>query len=116
MPLNKNFNNVVTQKKQNKRQITKLAELNQDDKNTIYNLIFTQSQTETKEEQRKGGDIMATIILYADKVKQMPGLIQDVKKAVNNYNSELFSLNTKSFKLFINSLLYRNSFSLLYYH
>ena len=49
MPLNKNFNNVVTQKIQNKRQITKLAELNQDDKNTIYNLIFTQSQTETKE-------------------------------------------------------------------
>ena len=32
---------------------------------------------------------MATIILYADKVKQMPGLIQDVKKAVNNYNSEI---------------------------
>ena len=42
---------------------------------------------------------MATIILYADKVKQMPGLIQDVKKAVNNYNSELFSLNTKSLQI-----------------
>ena len=44
MPLNKNFNNVVTQKKQNKRQITKLAELNQDDKNTIYNLILKGNQ------------------------------------------------------------------------
>lgn len=50
MPLDKSFNNVVTQKKQTKRQITKLAELNQDDKNTIYNLIFMQSQTETKKE------------------------------------------------------------------
>ena len=50
MPLNKNFNNVVTQQKQTKRQITKLVELNQDDKNTIYNLIFKQSQIETKKE------------------------------------------------------------------
>ena len=42
---------------------------------------------------------MATIELYADKVKQMPGLIQDVKKAVKNYNSELFSLKKKSLRI-----------------
>ena len=37
---------------------------------------------------------MATIALYAGKINQMPSLISDVKKSVNEYKSELFSLKT----------------------
>ena len=35
---------------------------------------------------------MATIALYAGKINQMPRLISDVKKSVDEYKSELFSL------------------------
>ena len=35
---------------------------------------------------------MATIALYANKINQMPGLIQDVKKSVVDYQSELSAL------------------------
>ncbi len=42
---------------------------------------------------------MATIALYADKVNQMPGLVQDVKKAVVDYQSELSALKRQSLKV-----------------
>ncbi|MDR2157620.1 MAG: hypothetical protein LBO81_07565, partial [Clostridiales Family XIII bacterium] len=34
---------------------------------------------------------MATITLYAGKINGMPGLIDDLKRSVRDYNSELFS-------------------------
>lgn len=49
MPLEKKFDNVVTQKEENKREITKLTELDKNDKNAIYNLIFKETREETKE-------------------------------------------------------------------
>lgn len=42
---------------------------------------------------------MATIVLYADKLNQMSGLIQDVKKSVLNYRAELSALKNKSLKI-----------------
>ena len=42
---------------------------------------------------------MATIALYANKLNQMPGLIQDVKKSVANYKAELSALKNKSLKI-----------------
>jgi len=39
---------------------------------------------------------MATIALYADKVNQMPGLINDFKLSVTDYKSELSALRTKT--------------------
>lgn len=44
MPLEKNYDNVVTQKEEKKQEITKLTVLEKTDKNTIYNLIFTEPQ------------------------------------------------------------------------
>ncbi len=38
---------------------------------------------------------MATIALYASKINTMPGLIQDVKKSVTDYQSELSALKKK---------------------
>lgn len=38
---------------------------------------------------------MATIMLYANKANQMPGLVQDVKKSILDYKKELFSLRNK---------------------
>ena len=49
MPLDKNFNHVVAQKEEQKRELTKLTELDKADKNTIYNLIFGDSKEGTKE-------------------------------------------------------------------
>lgn len=49
MPLNKNFNHVVAQKEEQKRELTKLTELDETDKNTIYNLIFGGPEKETQE-------------------------------------------------------------------
>ncbi len=42
---------------------------------------------------------MATIALYANKINQMPGLIQDVKKSVVDYQSELSALKKQSLKI-----------------
>ncbi len=42
---------------------------------------------------------MPTIALYANKINQMPGLIQDVKKSVVDYQSELSALKKLSFKI-----------------
>ncbi len=42
---------------------------------------------------------MATIALYAGKLNQMPSLINEVKKNVNDYSSELFSLKSKALKI-----------------
>lgn len=38
---------------------------------------------------------MSTITLYASKINQMPSLINDAKKAVKEYKSDLKSLNLK---------------------
>lgn len=40
MALEKNFSNTVPDELELKREITKLTELTEDDKNTIFNLIF----------------------------------------------------------------------------
>ncbi len=42
---------------------------------------------------------MSTIALYADKTNKMPGLIQDVKKSVVDYQSELSALKKQSLKI-----------------
>lgn len=42
---------------------------------------------------------MATISLYANKINQMPGLVQDVKKSVLNYKAELSVLKNTSLKI-----------------
>ncbi len=42
---------------------------------------------------------MATIALYASKINNMPGLIQDVKKSVADYQSELSALKKKSLQI-----------------
>ncbi len=42
---------------------------------------------------------MATIALYASKINNMPGLIQDVKKSVVDYQSELSALKKKSLQI-----------------
>ncbi len=42
---------------------------------------------------------MATIALYASKINTMPGLIQDVKKSVTDYQSELSALKKKSLQI-----------------
>ncbi len=42
---------------------------------------------------------MPTIALYANKINQMPGLIQDVKKSVVDYQSELSALKKQSLKI-----------------
>lgn len=49
MPLDKSFNHVVAQKEEEKRELTKLTELDKTDKDTIYHLIFGDSKEETKE-------------------------------------------------------------------
>lgn len=49
MPLEKKFEKVVTRKEESKREITRLTELDKNDKNTIYNRIFTEVRTETQE-------------------------------------------------------------------
>lgn len=51
MALEKNFRNVVTQKEDNKQRITTLTELDENDKNTIYNLIFKDTRTQIGQEQ-----------------------------------------------------------------
>lgn len=38
---------------------------------------------------------MATITLYADKINQMPFLLEDSKKSVSDYQTELFSIKSK---------------------
>jgi len=42
---------------------------------------------------------MATIALYANKTRQMPGLIKDIKKSVTDYQSELSILKMKSLSI-----------------
>ena len=42
---------------------------------------------------------MATIALYASKINNMPGLINDVKKSVTDYKSELSKLKNKSLQV-----------------
>lgn len=39
---------------------------------------------------------MATIALYANKINQMPGMINEVKRAVTDYKSELLALKMKT--------------------
>lgn len=50
MALNKNFSNAVADKKEKKREVTKLMELTENDKDTIFNLIFAETPTEKAEE------------------------------------------------------------------
>ena len=38
---------------------------------------------------------MATITLYADKINQMSFLLEDSKKSVSDYQTELFSIKSK---------------------
>lgn len=42
MGLKKDFSNTVAVKKKEKQEITRLTELREDDKNTIFNLIFAE--------------------------------------------------------------------------
>ena len=42
---------------------------------------------------------MATIALYAGKINQMPSLIGEVRKSVDNYSAELFSLKSKALNI-----------------
>ena len=42
---------------------------------------------------------MATIALYAGKMNQMPSLIGEVRKSVDDYSSELFSLKSKTLNI-----------------
>jgi len=42
---------------------------------------------------------MATITLYAGKINQMPGLINEVKKSVVDYKSELSALRKKTLNI-----------------
>ena len=42
---------------------------------------------------------MATIALYANKVNQMPKLVQGVKSAINDYKTELLQLQMKAFSI-----------------
>lgn len=49
MGLKNDFSNTVPDKKEEKREITRLAELKEDDKNTIFNLIFAEIHEEITE-------------------------------------------------------------------
>ncbi|MBM6855666.1 hypothetical protein H6B11_16235 [Mediterraneibacter glycyrrhizinilyticus] len=42
---------------------------------------------------------MATIALYAGKINQMTSLTGEVKKSVDDYSSELFSLKSKALNI-----------------
>ena len=42
---------------------------------------------------------MATIALYADKMNQMSSLLKDAKKSVSDYQSELFSLKSRTLNI-----------------
>jgi len=42
---------------------------------------------------------MATLTLYAGKINQMPGLINEVKKSVVDYKSELSALRKKTLNI-----------------
>ena len=46
MGLEKKFSNTVPDEQEQKREITKLTELLEDDKNTIYNLFFADMPVE----------------------------------------------------------------------
>lgn len=48
MALAKNFDTVGSKEKKEKREITRLTVLDRQDKNTIYNLIFAEPETETE--------------------------------------------------------------------
>ena len=50
MALDKNFSNTVADKKDKAREIKKLTELTESDKNTIFNLIFSETTNEKVEE------------------------------------------------------------------
>ena len=50
MAFEKNFSNTVVDRRNKKREITKLTELTEDDRNTIFNLIFPETG-ETAEEK-----------------------------------------------------------------
>lgn len=50
MALDKNFSNTVPDKKEKKREIKKLTELTEGDKNTIFNLIIAEKSNEKAEE------------------------------------------------------------------
>ena len=51
---------------------------------------------------------MATITLYAGKMNQMSSLLKDAKKSVSDYQSELFSLKSRT--LNINRSVFRTGF------
>ena len=42
---------------------------------------------------------MATIALYAGKINQMQSLLGEVRKSVDDYSSELFSLKSKALNI-----------------
>lgn len=51
MPLEKNFGHTVVVAEEHKRDFTKLTELDENDKNTIYNLIFAETKVEMNHEK-----------------------------------------------------------------
>lgn len=50
MALEKNFSNTVADKEEKKKEITELTQLKESDKNTIFNLLFSDSSNEKAEE------------------------------------------------------------------
>lgn len=48
MALDKSFDNVVDQKEEGKREITRLTVLDKQDKSTIYNMIFAEKEIREK--------------------------------------------------------------------
>lgn len=52
MALNKSFGNVVSQKNDSKGETTRLTVLDRNDKNTIFNLIIKETNTQGKTENK----------------------------------------------------------------
>jgi len=50
MAMDKNFSNTVADTKDKKREITKLTELSESDKNTVFNLLFAEMTKKSSEE------------------------------------------------------------------
>lgn len=50
MALERNFSNTVADKIEKKYEITELTELSESDKNTIFNLLFSETSNEKAEE------------------------------------------------------------------
>ncbi len=53
MPLDRKFTNVIEKKTGNRREITELTVLNENDRNTIYNLIFSERAPGVEDEDKR---------------------------------------------------------------